>query len=96
MTDIVERPVANPTVVFREEYDDWAVLFDPDSGEAYGLDPVSAFRWQLFDGKHTPPEILEKLRAECEDGIPDEAPGHLREFIEDLTSKGLVGYAETA
>ena len=89
-----ERPVANPTVVLREEFDDWAVLFDPDSGDAYGLDPVSVFIWRLLDGKHTPPEILEELREACEDDVPDEAPDHLNSFIEDLTSKGLVGYAE--
>ncbi len=44
MTDL-QRPVANPTVVLREE---------------------------------------------------DEATDHLKEFIQDLTSKGLVGYAEAA
>ena len=93
MTDL-ERPVANPMVVLREEFDDWAVLFDPDSDEAYGLDPVSVFIWRLLDGKHTPPEILEKLREACEDGIPNEAPEHLDAFIKDLTSKGLAGYAE--
>jgi len=93
MTDL-KRPVANPTVVLREEFDDWAVLFDPDSGEAYGLDPVSVFIWRLLDGQHSLAEILEKLRHECEEGIPDEAPDHLREFIEDLSSKGLAGYAE--
>jgi len=90
----LERPVANPEVVLREEFDDWAVLFDPDSGEAYGLDPVSVFVWRLLDGDHTPPEILEKLREACEDGIPDEAPEHLSAFIEDLKSKGLAGHAE--
>jgi SynChlorMet cassette protein ScmD len=90
----MKRPVANPMVVLREEFDDWAVLFDPDSGEAYGLDPVSVFIWRLFDGKHTSQEILEKLRIECDDGIPEEASEHLKEFIEDLTSKGFVGYAE--
>ncbi len=95
MTDL-ERPVVNPTIVLREEFDDWAVLFDPDSGEAYGMDPVSVFIWQLLDGKHTTQDILEKLRQKCEDGIPDEAPDHLREFIEDLVSKGLAGYAEAA
>lgn len=95
MTDS-KRPVANPMVVLREEFDDWAVLFDPDSGDAYGLDPVSVFIWRLFDGKHTPPEILEELRRACEDDIPDEAAEHLNEFIEDLTTRGLVGYAKAA
>ncbi len=92
--DDSKKPVANPTVVLREEFDDWAVLYDPDSGDAYGLDPVGVFVWRLLDGEHTDEGILDKLRQECEDGIPDEAPEHLTAFIEDLTSKGLVGYAE--
>ena len=91
-----KKPVANPTVVLREEFDEWAVLYDPDSGDAYGLDPVGVFIWRLLDGEHTDEEILVELRRECEDGVPDQAPDHLKEFIEDLTSKGLVGYAEAA
>ena len=27
-----ELPLANPLVVLREEFDGWAVLFDPDTG----------------------------------------------------------------
>ena len=27
-----DMPIANPLVVLREEFDDWAVLFDPDKG----------------------------------------------------------------
>lgn len=94
MTD-VQRLMANPMVVLREEFDNWAVLFDPDSGEAWGLDPVGVFIWKQLDGKHTGAEILEKLREACEDGIPEDAPEELNAFIEDLMSKGLVGYAET-
>ena len=30
-----KKPVANPLLVLREEFDDWAILFDPDRG--YGL-----------------------------------------------------------
>ncbi len=93
--DDLKRPVANPTVVLREEFDNWAVLYDPDSGDAYGLDPVGVFIWQLLDGEHTGREILDKLDSACEDGLPEEAPEHLTTFIEDLTAKGLVGYEES-
>jgi len=34
---------ANPGVVLREEFDDWAVLFDPDTGESFAVDPVGVF-----------------------------------------------------
>ncbi len=87
------KPVTNSSIVFREEFDDWAVLFDPDSGEAYGLDPVGVFIWKRFDGNHTPEDILNELREECEDGIPAEASDHIAAFIEDLSQKGLIGSA---
>ncbi len=95
MTDL-ERPVAKPTIVLREEFDDWAVLFDPDTGEAYGLDPVSVFIWRRLDGKHTLPMIVEKLDDACEDDLPDDALDHMTAFLEDLSSKGLVGSMEAA
>ena len=90
-----KNPIANPMVVLREELDDWAVLFDPDSGDAYGLDPVGVFIWKLFDGKHTRSDIIAKLEDTCEDDVPDEAGEHLKEFVDDLASKGLVGYADS-
>jgi hypothetical protein len=27
-----DKPIANPYVMLREEFDDWAVLFNPDTG----------------------------------------------------------------
>ncbi len=35
-------PVANPSVVLREEFDNRAILFDPDTGDAFGINPVGA------------------------------------------------------
>ena len=43
--------LANPVAVLREEFEDAAVLFDPDTGEGYGLNPVGVFIWKLLDGK---------------------------------------------
>jgi SynChlorMet cassette protein ScmD len=86
-----DKPIANPMAVFREEFDDWAVLFDPDTGNAFGLNPISAFIWNRLDGQHTVEDILKKLRTECKD-VPDDAEAHLKEFIEDLFKHGFVGY----
>ena len=87
-----EPPRQNPMVVFREEFDDWAVLFDPDTGETYGLDPVSVFVWKKLDGKHSIKKILAELDEACIDGIPKEAVKDVNDFVDDLTSKGLIGY----
>ena len=85
------KPVANPLMVLREEFDDWAVLFDPDTGNSFGLDPVSTFIWKRLDGKHTLQDIMKDLRSECDDA-PEDAEAHIKRFIDDALEKGLAGY----
>jgi SynChlorMet cassette protein ScmD len=85
------KPIANPQAVFREEFDDWAILFDPDTMKAVGLNPIGAFIWKLLDGRHTLSDILEELKESCED-VPEEAGDHLRECIDKLFERGFVGY----
>ena len=41
-----DKPIANPLIVLREEFDDWAILFDPDSGDAFGLNPIGVHIWK--------------------------------------------------
>lgn len=86
-----KKPVANPLIVLRQEFDDWAVLFDPDTGNAFGLNPVSVFIWKHLDGRHTIEDILKELRESCEN-VPEDAGNHIKEFIEDMVKRGLVGY----
>ena len=86
-----KKPVANSQIVFREEFDDWAVLFDPDTGDSFGMNPVSAFIWKQLDGKHTLDDILAEMRTCCKD-VPDEADKHMKTFVEDLIEKGYAGY----
>lgn len=87
----MNKPVANPLVVLREEFDDWAVLFDPDSGNAFGLNPVGVFIWKRLDGRHTIEDIQKELRQNCEE-MPREAEVHLKDFIQSLVEQGLAGY----
>jgi SynChlorMet cassette protein ScmD len=87
------KPLANTSIVLREEFDDWAVLFDPDSGNAYGLNPTSVFIWKLLDGKHTSEDILKEIHKNCDD-VPEDAEKHLRDFLQDLVERGFVGFEE--
>lgn len=86
-----DMPIANPLVVLREEFDDWAVLFDPDTGNAIGLNPIGVFVWKCLDGSRTLEDILNTLQENCED-VPEEAEQHLNDFILNLSEQGLVGY----
>jgi SynChlorMet cassette protein ScmD len=86
-----EKPIANPVVVLREEFDDWAVLFDPDTGNAFGLSPTGVYVWKLLDGEHSIDDMLTAFRGDAHD-VPQEAGGHLAAFVEELTRQGLAGY----
>ena len=87
----VNNPIANPLIVLREEFDDWAILFDPDTGDAFGLNPIGVRIWKRLDGNHSAEDILKYLQEGYED-VPDEARSDLQEFIEDLVQRGLAGY----
>jgi SynChlorMet cassette protein ScmD len=85
------KPIANQTIVFREEFDDWAILFDPDTGDAFGLNPVSVFIWKCLDGRTTIADIVGKLGKECED-MPNDAMEYVKKFVDELLGKGYAGY----
>jgi SynChlorMet cassette protein ScmD len=86
----IDKPLSNPLIVLREEFDDWAILFDPDTGKGYGLDPVSVFIWKRLDGQHTIEDIIAELRENCQD-MPKDAEDHVIDFIQDLLAQGLAG-----
>ena len=85
------KPIANSLVVLREEFDDWAILFDPATGNAFGLNPVGVFVWKCLDGNRTIKEIVNELRKSC-GNVPEKVADHLREFIQELVEQGLAGY----
>lgn len=85
-----KKPVKNPSVVLREEFDDWAVLFNPENGDGFGINPVSVFIWKLLNGKNSTSVIVAKLQKNCDD-VPEDAEKYVQEFIDSLVEKGLVG-----
>ena len=86
-----DKPLANPYVVLREEFDDWAVLFDPDTGHGFGLNPTGVYLWKLFDGAHSISDMLKALRQDALD-VSEEARVHLFAFVEALTRHRLATY----
>ena len=86
-----DKPIANPSIVFRDDFDDWAILFDPDTGNSFGLNPVGVLVWKRLDGYHSIEDILVDIRKNCE-GVPDEVEDHITELITSLVERGLAGY----
>ena len=62
-----DKPIANPIVVLREEFDDWAILFNPDTADAIGTNPVGAAVWKRMDGKRSIDDIVSEIKNIFED-----------------------------
>jgi SynChlorMet cassette protein ScmD len=90
--------VKNPWLILwscsREEFDDWAVLFNPDTGRGFGLSPAGVYVWKLLDGEHTIDALFTEICHHAED-VPEGAEEHIGAFIEALVAEGLAGYKLT-
>ncbi|HAL92934.1 MAG TPA: SynChlorMet cassette protein ScmD [Verrucomicrobia bacterium] len=85
-----DKPIASPLVVLREEFDDWAVLFNPDTADAVGTNPVGVAVWKLMDGKTRLADIVSKVKNSFED-VPDSVPQEIEAFVNSLSENGFVG-----
>jgi len=89
MIALHSKPVLSPQVVLREESDDWAMLFDPSTGNAFGIDPVGVFIVKQLDGNKSIMEIVRGL-GELFEAVPPEADKDAIELVDDLRRKGLA------
>lgn len=80
----------NPLVVYQEEFDKSAILFNPDTGESFMLNHTASFLWQEFQKGKNETEGIEALKAACVDGLPPEAEHEIREFIAELKTNGYI------
>ena len=85
-----DKPIANPIVVLREEFDDWAVLFNPDTAEAVGTNPVGVAVWKRMDGKRSIEDIVSEIKNSFEDP-PEAVFQEIGAFINRLAENGFVG-----
>ena len=86
-----DKPIANPVVVLREELDKWAVLFNPDTADAVGINPVGIVIWRLMDGQRKVDDIVAEVKNSFSD-VPEVVDQDITSFIDDLTERGFVVY----
>lgn len=89
--NLADKPIANPMAVLREEFDDWAVLFNPETADAVGINPVGVAVWRLMDGQHSMSEIVASVGQQFAN-VPGCASEEIQSFIGNLAEQGFVGY----
>ena len=85
-----KKTIVNPVVVLRKEFDDWAVLFNPDTAEAVGINPVCVAIWELLDQQIDTQKIAANIHQNFAD-VPGSAREEIETFIADLEKRGFIG-----
>jgi SynChlorMet cassette protein ScmD len=85
------KPIANPLVVLREEFDDWAILFNPDTARALGINPVGVAVWKGMNGKSSLEKIVSEIK-DCFNEVPENALQEVTSFVNTLAEEGFVGF----
>ena len=80
----------NPLAIFRQEFDDSALLFNPDSGEIFALNPTGRVIWQALSEGLDRAAVLERLAKKCRKPLPPDAEKDLDEFLGALKAKGFL------
>jgi len=87
-----KNPIQNPQVVLREEFDNWAILFNPGTADAVGINPMGVAVWKLIDGKRIVEDIAAKIREEYLE-VPENGAEEIAAYIDQLYKKEFVGFA---
>ena len=87
----IKKHIVNPVVVLRKEFDDWAVLFNPDTAEAVGINPVGVAIWELLAEDSSMDGIVENIKKNFAD-VPGIAQEEIQTFINDLSERGFIGF----
>ncbi len=86
-----EMPIANPIIVLREEFDNWAFLFNPETTSIVVINPVGVAVWKAMNGKNRREDIISELKKHFTE-VPDKVADDVDEFISDLEKRGFVGF----
>ena len=80
----------NPDVVLREEDEDGALLFNPDTNQVKVLNSTGLVIWKLCDGGHSVLD-MEKALVEAFEGAEAEAVGQdVETFLSGLVQSKFV------
>lgn len=84
----------NPMAVFRAEFDNSGILFNPENGDIFALNPTGKIIWQAIEnGATDEAAVLAKLAEACEGELPEQAAADVRDFLEKLKAKGFLADA---
>ncbi|PWR73219.1 PqqD family peptide modification chaperone [Methanospirillum lacunae] len=90
MTNQISIPTPGSQISLREEFDDWALLFNPDTGKAVGLTPTGVTIWKSLNEGKDLNGIIAQIQDEYEN-LPDDLTEDIKNFLDQIVR---LGYAQ--
>lgn len=92
MDDLSKKVViAKPLVILREEFDDRAILFDPDTGHTFAINPIGVLVWKRLNGLNNLADIAQEVCQRAA-GVPSDVVCHIGTFVQTAVDLGLAAY----
>ena len=93
MSASLERLVQAPEIVFRDDFKDSAVLYNPENDKAYSVNQIGAIIWNALETPRNVEEVIQTVR-DATTAHTDQLPSEVRGFLQMLQEAGLALPAE--
>jgi hypothetical protein len=93
-SDQKSKYMTNPDVVLREEDEDGALIFNPDTNQIKVINPTGLFIWQQCDGSKDLSGIVSAMKESYDEVPEDEVSEQVEKFIDDMVKTGFIGTVE--
>jgi len=92
--DQTQKYMTNPDVVLREEDEDGALIYNPDTDQIKVINPTGLFIWQQCDGSKDLTGIISAMQESYDEVPEDEVSEQVEKFIDDMVKTGFIGTVE--
>jgi hypothetical protein len=86
-----KRYIQNPDVNQREEDEDGALLFNPDTDQVQLISKTGLYIWKLCIEPHTVEEIVNRFREDFDEVPEDQVTTDVEEFLKQMVDSGFIG-----
>ena len=90
------RYIVNPDVNLREEDEDGALLYNPDSDRVQLVNSTGLYIWKLCQQERTVSEIITALQADFDDVPVDAITTDVEEFVTQMIDSDFFATLQTS
>ena len=81
----------NPDIIVKEEDEDGAIIYNPDTDQVKLLNPTGLFIWKLCNGTNGNVDIIQEINNSFSDIPENNVVNQMESFITSMLQDGFIG-----